>query len=344
MLAKTLFPVLSLGLLAACASSLAPQPSSAAAAPATRVASSTAPTTSSTRDARLATLDGIRTAAQAKDAHAIASFYADDAVVERFGPKSSTGRAAIEDAARTELSTADQVTVGFGRVWLKGDVLVAEETFNATVPGGKPVPVVGETGLDVMWFDANGKIAREHDYFNQGTLSGQMKADPDALPVPAVPTSMEVHDGSSADDAKAIAWTNDYETKISRSDAEGLAEMSEHISWRCTLGFSGETRDEMAHVLAKWRAALPDQQTVANQIWPVEDYVIVEETLSGKQAGKLGPFEATNNPITMHFAEIWQLKDGVITRGWSYGNFREIVPQLTGAPAPSSPAGTPCTL
>jgi predicted ester cyclase len=331
---------------AACASTTPSAPPVSAASPGGGgAARSPSPAAAAPGDAKLATLDAMTAAAASKDARAIAALFAEDAQIERYGGRSLHGRTEIEEALRAEMAPAAEVRVAFGRVWIQGDVLVAEETYNATLPAGSKAKAVGTTSLDVFWFDAQGRIAREHDYVNQAAVNGQMEADGHAPPVPPLPASREVHLSRAAQpDASQVAWTNDYETACSTNDARELAFMDDGITWDCALGFEGHSKADMVPVLAHWRTALPDMKSEATQVITADDFVIVEEELTGTHSGKLGPFEASGRHVDWHWAEVWQVKNGKIARGWSYANWLEAAPQLTGKPneAPAQPA--PCSI
>ncbi len=323
---------------AACAAqSVHPTPPLTAAAAATPPA---APGRSM-RDLQLATLDAMRAADEAKDARALAALYTEDAAIVRFGGRSLRGHADIEDGFRGMMAPAAAVRSGFGRVWLKNDVAIVEETFNATLPGGSTSPALGTTLLEVMWFDGQGRIRQEHDYLNQSTLDAQARGELEQHPVPPIPLSTELHVGAdSSADAKTIAWAKDFEVASGHSDDAALAGMDDHVSWRCVLGFSGDSKDDMAKALAHWRTAFPEQEIDVQNAWPVEDYVVVEYTFSATQKGKFAVFEPTNRPVVWHWAEVWQMKDGRIARGWSYTNFKEVRAQLGGKPE-SGPASKP---
>jgi predicted ester cyclase len=229
-------------------------------------------------------------------------------------------------------------------VWLKGDVAIAEWTFRAALasPAAKGREV-GTTELAVLYFAPDGRVREEHDYMNEGFLQMQAEGDPDAPPLPEVPTTTEVHDGPPADERAAYAWANRYEDTASTDDAAAIQMLDERITWRCTLGFNAESRAPFSKVLAHWRAAFPDERSRADRVWPIEDFILVEETFTGTHKGKIGPFEGSGRPVTWHFAEVWQVKDGRIARGWSYANFKEVIPQITGAPLPAPKSEVPCT-
>ncbi len=230
------------------------------------------------------------------------------------------------------------------RIWLKGDVAIADWHFRAALAQPARAREVGTTELAILWFAPDGRVREEHDYMNQGTLDMQADGEEHAPAPPDVPATSDVHDGP-ADDARAVAWTHRYEDACSNDDAAAISMMDEHITWRCTLGFQAESREPFPGVLAHWRAAFPDMHWTADHVWPVEDFVVVEETMTGTHKGKLGPFDGSGRPVTWHWAEVWQLKDGRIAHGWSYASFRELRAQVqpSSEPAPAARADVPCS-
>jgi ketosteroid isomerase-like protein/predicted ester cyclase len=336
-MSRTIVPVaLALVSLAACAGT---------SPPAAGIAAPQAPEASraTLRERQLATLDALKRGVEARDARAIAALYTDDAVVVPFGGRTLRGRAEIERSEARQLAPAAAVRASDARIWLKGDVAIVDWRFNATLASPAKAPAVGTTELSVMWFAPDGRIREEHEYMNQGTLRLQAEGDEHAPPLPDVPATVEVHDGPAADEARAVAWANRYEDASSRDDAAAVSMMDEHITWRCSLGFSAESREPFPAVLAHWRAAFPDMHWQADHVWPVEDFIIVEETLTGTHKGKIGPFEGSGRPVKWHWAEVWQVKDGRIAHGWSYANFGELRPQVSDAPAPAAKAEIPCS-
>jgi ketosteroid isomerase-like protein len=295
-------------------------------------------------DRRLATIDALKHAVEAKDTRAIAALYTADAVVVPFGGDTRHGQAEIERGEARSLAPAASVRAGAGRVWLKDDVAVVEWKFRATLAPPSKGAAVGSTELAVLWFSPEGRIREEHDYMNEGALRLQAEGDPDAPALPEIPASTEVHDGPARDEAGALAWTQRYEDASSNDDAAALAMLDERITWSCTLGFTADSRAPFPKLLAHWRAAFPDEHTRADRAWPIEDFVIVEETFTGTHKGQLGPFAASGRPVTWHMAEVWQLRDGRIAHGWSYMNFGELGTQVT---VPHSQelakADVPCT-
>ena len=77
-----------------------------------------------------------------------------------------------------------------------------------------------------------------------------------------------------------------------------------------------------------WTKAFPDAKTTINNSIGVEDFVIVESTMNGTQKGALGPMKASNKPVTLHSAEIYQVANGKMMHGWSYSNGGELMEQI----------------
>jgi predicted ester cyclase len=229
------------------------------------------------------------------------------------------------------LAPAQSMQVAFPRIWLKGDVAVVEAVFRATHPASSGIHDVGEDAVFVLEFDRAGKIARELDYQENATLAAQAVGEDGAPAIPALPTTREVHiGGDSPRDASLIAWANDVEARESKSLTDALSVMDEHVAWDCALGFHGTSRDEFAKPLAHWFAAFPDMRFTATRVWPVEDYVIVDELFEGTQDGEFAGIAPTHKRVTWHWLEIWQHRDGKIVHGWSWANFEELEKQLQG--------------
>jgi ketosteroid isomerase-like protein len=271
----------------------------------------------------------MRSAIEAKDAHALAALYADEAVVEPIGGQPQHGRAAIEAAARAEMDPAESIRVAFSRMWIKGDLAVVEAVFHAKHPAASGLHDVGGTEISTMWFDRDGRIARERSYSEQASLESQAQGDADADPIPELPTTTEVHVArDTTHDAERIAWAQDMEAKNSASDEHTLATLADPFRWDCALGFHGSSRDAFAKALAGYRTRFPDEKWVATNVWPVEDYLIVEELFTGTHEGDMGPFKASHRPVQWHWLEIWQVKDAKIAHGWSWANFDELKSQI----------------
>jgi uncharacterized protein (TIGR02246 family) len=284
-------------------------------------------------DPRVQTLDRMRSALEARDAHALAALYADDAVLTVAGAPPVRGRAAIEAALAAQLGPAQSVQVALSRVWLADRVAILEVPFRASHAPDKHLGDVGTTDAIVLWFDAGGRIVQEHDYQEQGTIDAQAAREADAPALPTLPATTEVHRGPAR---VRVALADELMAASSTSDDLLLARMDEQVHWDCVLGLHGTSRSDVARALAHLRQVFPHQAWKAVNAWAVDDYVLVEEQLDATQDGKFGDLEASHRPITWHFFEVWKVDGDRVVRGWTFANFEElehqVAPERAGKP------------
>jgi predicted ester cyclase len=66
--------------------------------------------------------------------------------------------------------------------------------------------------------------------------------------------------------------------------------------------------------------AFPDfKQAVSSQV-AVKDYVITEGVFNATHEGAIGPIRATGKPVSIHFLDAAQLRDGKIAHFWTWAN------------------------
>ena len=82
--------------------------------------------------------------------------------------------------------------------------------------------------------------------------------------------------------------------------------------------------------------AFPDSKSTVVNGFGVEDFAVVESTMTGTQKGAMGPIKATNKPVTMHGLEIFKIANGKMVRGWGYNNTGELMTQLGLMPQPGA--------
>jgi hypothetical protein len=111
------------------------------------------------------------------------------------------------------------------------------------------------------------------------------------------------------------------------------------------LNFGGPTtkgKKDLTKDLTAWFKAFPDQKWTTVNAWGIDGYAIVEHTMSGTQKGPMGPWPATNKPVTSwHFVDIYQpTADGKLQHGWGYANTAEALYQTGALKMPGEkPAG-----
>jgi predicted ester cyclase len=72
--------------------------------------------------------------------------------------------------------------------------------------------------------------------------------------------------------------------------------------------------------------AIPDLKQDKTVQIAAGDLVVTEGVLQGTLKGNLGPLKATNKPISMHFVDIIQVKDGKAAKLTTYANSMELMP------------------
>jgi steroid delta-isomerase-like uncharacterized protein len=126
----------------------------------------------------------------AHDSKKLAALYADDAVMASPGVeglKETKGRAEIEKMFTQLLTAFPDMKFGYSRVFQRGDTLIAEWVCSGTDSGGimgKPTnKKMGFNAVSIMWFGEDGKIKREHAYYDEMTMAGQLgQGDPKMKP------------------------------------------------------------------------------------------------------------------------------------------------------------------
>ena len=178
-----------------------PPPPTASAAPPPAETAPPPPAKPSLAELVPQTVKGIGDAFNAHDAKKLASYYTDDSVVHSYGTadRDAHGREEVAKAAQVAFDVVGDAKSAATRVWIKGNVAVAEVVWAGTMSGDymgvkaskKPV---GQTRLHVMWFNDDGLVKEQHEYADGGGMMAQMKVSKGAPPVPTVPSSPpEVH-------------------------------------------------------------------------------------------------------------------------------------------------------
>ena len=287
-------------------------------------------------------LKGIGEAFNAHDGKAIASYFTDDAVTEAYGEPGAKGRDGLTKAMDDLFATFGDAKSVPTRVFIKGNVVVAETVWTGTMTGDfmgmkatkKPV---GQYRVDVMWFNDDGLVKEMHEYGDDAGLMAQMSGKKGAPAVPALPTSMpDMHLAKSTPDEDKVAdWGKGMDEAFSRDDVKALAAGSADDGdyW---INFTGAPATRGKKALTKdledYFKAFPDQKWTTVNAWGVDGFAIVEHTMTGTQKGKLGPLPASNKEVKdWHWLDIMQPSaDQKVQHGWGYANLVEVLAQ-TGA-------------
>jgi predicted ester cyclase len=293
-------------------------------------------------------LASLRTAADAINAHdakRYASVFTPNAIHRESAAPDIVGREGI--AARMELLFAafPDFKLSFGKVWQKGNVVVATWRWNGTDTGGfmgkKPTSrPAGLEGITIAWTNDDGMVREVRVYEDGETVVEQLDARPHGKtpafrPPPAgAPPAMEVIVGGdgAADPANLRVAKIFYDALENKKETDILA-LFNNDSTADDYAMSPTTArglKDWKALVHSWTTALPDssQEPLVSQI-AVGDYVISERIVRGTQRGPFGHVAATGVPVSLHMADILELKDGKIARFSTWSNTLELLSQVT---------------
>ena len=287
-------------------------------------------------------LKGIAEAFNAHDGKVIASYFTEDAVTDAYGEPTAHGRDELTKAMEGLFATFGDSKSVPTRVWIKGNVVVAETVWTATMTGDfmgmkatkRPV---GEYRVDVMQFNDDGLVKEMHEYGDDAGLMAQMSGKKGAPPLPALPTNMpELHVSKGTPEEDKLAdWAKAMDDTFSKGDVKAVIATSADDGdyW---INFNGapatKGKKDLSKDLEGFFKAFPDQKWTTVHAWGVDGFAIVEHTMTGTQKGRLGALPASNKEVReWHWLDIMQpTADGKLQHGWGFANLVEVLAQ-TGA-------------
>jgi steroid delta-isomerase-like uncharacterized protein len=213
-------------------------------------------------------------------------------------------------------------------------------------PTEKPV---GFAGASVLWLNGDGLVKEEHRYADVGTLLSQIGASKvKARPIPTLPASIEWHvsKGTPDEDKNVEVGKALVAAMNAKKEADYLALNADDLVFDdFTAPVSLHGGAELKTWFKMFTTAFPDLNVNLANAWGVEDFLIMESTVTGTQKGALHGAAVTNKPVTLHSLDIGQVKEGKLSRGWTYGNAVELSGQLGAKPetANAKPASAPAT-
>jgi steroid delta-isomerase-like uncharacterized protein len=281
-------------------------------------------------------------ALNAHDADKLVALYTDDVVSVHAGRPPMNGKDAIKQSM-TDLFTAfpDSKFAG-ARVFVKDAVVISEFGWTGTNSGdfmGQKATnkQVGQMGLGIYWYTPEGKVKESHMYLDGGSLAFQLgwpKAK--GRPMEGLPTSSEAHvsKGSPDEDKNVAVDRAITATFVGKGDPKAFLDF---LSDDCTYESNTMPKPMVGKKDAKgyfvaFTKAFPDVKESLSNVWGIEDYVVDEYVTTGTQkaalVGPAGTIPATNKAVELHGAEILQIKDGKLVKGWGYENSIEMLSQL----------------
>jgi steroid delta-isomerase-like uncharacterized protein len=324
----------------------APTASAAAALPTASATAQEKPKTSM-GDMQTASNKARAEAFNSHDAAKAALTYAATAVVKAWGIPDVVGREAITNDYKQIYAGYPDIKLGFSRVWQNGNVEVAEWTVTGTNGGpwqGKPATSrpVGFKGASVYTFGEDGLIKEERRYYDMTTIQNQL--DPKAKagtfrPVETtIPTSTETH--VAKDDPGLLESANKAYAAFDNHKLDDVLAFCTDDYWNDDVTQPANVKGKKAvkDLFNGFLAAMPDMHFTNTQRFASDGYVFWEGTINGTQKGPMGPIKATNKPVTMHFIDIHQFKDGKFVSTVSYANNLEVLEEIGVVPPPGAAA------
>ncbi len=299
-------------------------------------------------------LKSIVDAMNAHDSAKFASAYTDDVNSNVFGMPAVNGKADLQKNIQMFFDEYKDLKFWVTRTWTKNDMVATEWGWSGTDTGGfmgaKPTEKpAGSMGLTVAWFTPDGLIKKEDRYVDFGTMLTQLgMVKGKAKPVPTPTASIEAHVAKGTpDEDKNLAWATAMNSTFdSKKEADFLAALDDNSDFTdasSPMPAPMKGKADAKKFFEMWTKAFPDQKNTVTNSFAVEDYVIVEDNMTGTQKGALGPIHASNKPVNVHGADIYQLANGKMVHGWSYSNSGELMTEIgvmkpMGAAAPAADA------
>jgi steroid delta-isomerase-like uncharacterized protein len=327
---------------------LPPTPVATVTAAPTTTASATPPAPKPTQaELQMTAAKNVTDAMNAHDAKKYAALYTDDATVMIPGMPELHGRADIEKQVQGFYDGFKDMKFWIVATWQKGDVSFVEWGWSGTNTGEfmgmKPTEKqAGGLGLSAIWFNADGAMKKENRYFDAATTMtqlGAIKGKARAIPTPAASVEMHSAKGTPEEDKNVEAVKTMEAAFETKKEADFLASMSDDVEYAdMAMPENSKGKGEAKKFFGMFTKAIPDMKNTISNATGVEDFVIVESNITGTHKGQLGPFAATKKPVNIHGIDIFQMKDGKVVKGWTFGNNAELLTQI-GVMKPPAAAG-----
>ncbi len=264
----------------------------------------------------------------AKDVKKLETLYTKDASFVTWGlsgPKEQKGAEMIQGLDGFWKSLAE-VKMKTSRAIHVGDLVVGEWVVTGTTADKKQL---GVSGVSLMWYGEDGKVKREQLYMDEQTVGMQMgeKSLRGRTPAQAQPAASTewVTAGGSPDEQKNVEAVKALYATLEKKDTKAfeaaLADDAVFADLARPEDVKGKAK--IKDDFAKFTKAFPDLKLEAKQVVGAGKYVVVEGSWTGTMEGQLGPLKPTKKKGSLHFVDVFELKDGKVAKLTTYSNGAE---------------------
>jgi ketosteroid isomerase-like protein len=191
----------------------------------------------------------------------------------------------------------------------------------------------GVHGVSIVTFADSGLIKEEHRYFDMPTQMLQLDAKAKKgtfRPIAEQPTDKPAMLAPAGNDGEK----KNLEVANAVYDAIDTHKVDDVLKFM-SPDLEGDDYTEPAprkgtksvkEYLGVFFKAMPDLKQDRNAQIAAGDLVVTEGVMHGTLKGNLGPLKATKKPISLHFVDIVQVKDGKFVHLTTYANSMEMMP------------------
>ena len=287
-------------------------------------------------------VEGLRAAFNAGDAKALAELYSDRASVRSpssTGWKETTGRAAIVAGHEALFKAMPGLKMGTESVWSRDDIAIWTWVCAGEVEGKK----VGFLGASVLWFGADGRIEKDHTYFDTLTIAGQLGKLPKTVKVRA-PAFLPSGDGfwrehpEGGKPSQALERAMRPYAALERGYEKALlAALDDKMDYQRTSAPGSLVPTTAAKAFKSFRTAFTDPKLTAERSWEIDGIVASEMVLTGTYNPPAASKATPAKKVTVHFLDVIgvvgsaDVPRGFITGGTTYDNGAELEAQVAAA-------------
>jgi steroid delta-isomerase-like uncharacterized protein len=273
----------------------------------------------------------------AHDSKKMAALYAETATFKSPGFPDGNGRASIEKGVSGLFAGLPDLKVAPAHIFNKGEVTVVHMAMTGTHKGDMgPIKATtkatGWEAVSVLWWNEEGQIKEEHQYWNMGTMMSQIGMSKEKAPgIPTLAAKAETFtsSGSDAEAKNPAALKAFYGAFEAKKAADFTSLMSDTSEWTDNMmPTSSKGTKEAKKYFDSALVGFPDAKMTVNNQWAIGDFVITENTFSGTNNGPFMGAKATKKTVSMQGVDIIMMKDGKIAKGWSFGNGMQAAQQL----------------